>query len=95
MAARVNKIRHDEETRSKIKAAQLINRLTDFVDGKITLVPAQVTAALGLLKKVIPDTQSVEISGEVETTYVARIPEAKPDAISWHDKHVPEQHRGH
>ena len=92
MAARVNKIRHDEETRSRIKAAQLINRLTDFVDGKITLVPAQVTAALGLLKKVIPDTQSVELSGELTTTYVARIPSASETIDAWQQQHVPQHH---
>lgn len=91
MAARVNKIRHDEETRSKIKATQIINRLNDFIEGKITLVPAQVTAALGLLKKIVPDLQSVELSGEVTNTYVARIPSASETIDAWQQQHQPPQ----
>ena len=33
----------------------LINRLTDFVKGEVKMEPHQVTAALGLLKKSLPD----------------------------------------
>jgi hypothetical protein len=35
MAARVNKIRHDENTRAKIKAARLIDRLQDYALGDV------------------------------------------------------------
>ena len=64
MAARIRKIRHDEETRAKIKTSQLINRLEAHVLGKIEMKPTQVTAALGLLKKTIPDLsqQSAEVT---------------------------------
>ena len=55
MAARINKIRHDDETRLKIKTSQLINRLQDHVLGDLDLKPTQVQSALGLLKKTIPD----------------------------------------
>jgi len=89
MPARIRKIRHDEETRNKIRAAALINRLTDFVEGKITMTAPQVTAALGLLKKVIPDTQSVELSGEVATSYVARIPQSIAEPDAWQKQHEP------
>ncbi|WP_029006316.1 hypothetical protein [Azorhizobium doebereinerae] len=64
MAARTRKIRHDDETRSKIQASQLINRLTDHVLGKVDMTSTQVTAALGLLKKALPDLAAVEHSGE-------------------------------
>ncbi len=43
------------EARSKIRTTQIVNRLQDHIDGKIEMVPSQVTAALGLLKKAIPD----------------------------------------
>lgn len=43
----------------------LINRLTDHVLGKVDMAPSQVTAGLGLLKKVIPDLAAVDHSGQV------------------------------
>ncbi len=65
MAARTNKIRHDEETRSKIKAAQIINRLQDHVFGKVDLKPEQVSSAKILLGKVLADMKAIEHSGDV------------------------------
>ena len=55
MAARTGKIRHDDETRAKIKAAQIINRLQACVDGLVELSPQQVSCAKILLNKVLPD----------------------------------------
>lgn len=52
---------HQEDVRKKIQASLLVNRLTDCVDGKIELSSVQVTAALGLLKKTLPDLSSVEM----------------------------------
>lgn len=63
MAARTVKIRHDEETRAKIQTSQLINRLEDHILNDLDLKPTQVTAALGLLKKTLPDLANVELSG--------------------------------
>lgn len=64
MAARTVKIRHDEETRAKIQTSQLINRLEDHILNDLELKPTQVTAALGLLKKTLPDLANVEVSGD-------------------------------
>jgi len=89
MPARVKKIRHDEDTRAKIQAAYLINRLTDFVAGKVELSGAQVTAALGLLKKTTPDLQSVEHSGEVSTHYVVESPKLAETVNEWSQQHAP------
>ena len=69
MAARIRKIRHDDETRTKIKTSQLVNRLTDHVLGKVEMTASQVTAALGLLKKALPDLAAIEHSGEVKQTF--------------------------
>jgi len=63
MAARTVKIRHDEETRARIQTSQLINRLEDHILNDLDLKPTQVTAALGLLKKTLPDLANVELSG--------------------------------
>jgi hypothetical protein len=64
MAARTRKVRHDENTRAKIKTSQLVNRLTAHVLGTVEMSPSQVTAGLGLLKKTLPDLQAVEHSGD-------------------------------
>ena len=63
MAARTVKIRHDEETRAKIQTSQIINRLENHIINDLDLKPTQVTAALGLLKKTLPDLSNVELSG--------------------------------
>lgn len=83
MPARVRKIRHDDETRAKIKAGNIINRLQKLIAGEIDMAPHAVTAALGLLRKSLPDLTSVEHSGEVARTYVARLPQPIPDIDEW------------
>jgi hypothetical protein len=64
MAARTRKIRHDDETRAKIQASQLINRLTDHALGTVELSQTQVRAVEILLKKSLPDLTSVEHRGD-------------------------------
>jgi hypothetical protein len=44
-----------EETRKKVQASQLINRLQDHVLGSVELSSTQVRAAEILLKKTLPD----------------------------------------
>lgn len=58
------KIRHDEETRAKIQAAQIINRFTKCLNGEIELSSQQVRVGQTLLNKVLPDLQSVKIDQE-------------------------------
>ena len=65
MAARTNRIVHDENTRSKIQTSQIINRLTGHVLGEVEMTASQVTAALGLIRKTLPDLQAVEMQTEV------------------------------
>jgi hypothetical protein len=65
MAARLNR-RHQATVREKIRASQLINALQNHVFGKRKkrLDSTQVTAALGLLKKCLPDMASIEGPGD-------------------------------
>jgi hypothetical protein len=65
---------HPEEVRQKIQTSQLINRLNSFVQGKIELSPHQVSAALGLIRKTMPDLSAVAHSGMIEST--------KPEELS-------------
>lgn len=68
MAKRTGRISHDENTRKKIQASQLINRLTDHALAKDDVMSqSQVNAALGLLKKTLPDLKQMDISGELDT----------------------------
>ena len=65
---------HPEEVRQKIRTSQLVNRLNAFVNGEIELSTAQVTAALGLIRKTMPDLSAMAHSGMIETT--------KPEELS-------------
>lgn len=87
MPARVRKIRHDEDTRAKIQAAQIINRLHGCVMGTVDLSPQQVSAAKTLLGKVLPDLQAMQLEGEVTQHVVSQEP-MSPEA--WAAKHAGE-----
>lgn len=60
MAVRKNLVQN-KRTREKIQATQIVNRLTGHVMGEVEMSASQVTAALGLLKKTIPDLQAVSM----------------------------------
>jgi len=85
MAARKNRGTLDkpweDSVRSKIQTSMLINRLTDFVKGEVKLDPAQVTAALGLLKKSVPDLTSIDatIEGEIMNYVISGEPMSEDD----------------
>jgi hypothetical protein len=72
MAARKN-LTHTDKTRERIKASMLLNRLEKFVEGEVELTAPQVTAALGLLKKVVPDLQAVSLEGSVDHKVVGEV----------------------
>ena len=68
MAARLNR-RHQEAIREKIRASQLVNRLENHILDDLEMTTTQVTAALGLLKKCVPDLKAsddtVTVDGEI------------------------------
>lgn len=65
MAARLN-ARHQDAVRLKIKASQLVNRLTSHTLGKLKrpMDSSQVAAGLGLLRKCLPDLAQTELTGK-------------------------------
>ena len=71
MAARTKRISNDANTRAKIKTTWLIKRLTDHIghDGDL-LTQSQVTAAIALLKKTLPDQKAMEITGDPDRPLV-------------------------
>jgi hypothetical protein len=53
-----------ERVRAQIKTAQLVKMLTDTANGVKQVEPHQVTAAVALLRKVLPDLQATLLSGD-------------------------------
>lgn len=86
MPARINKIRHDDESRAKIQVAQIINRLQACIAGEVELSAQQVSAAKILLSKRLPDLQSIDSQVEANIkgniTVVSGVPRADSDANS-------------
>lgn len=65
MANRKN-MTHTQMVRDRIRASQLINRLEQCGLGEIDMTRDQIRAAEIVLKKVIPDLQAIEHSGDPE-----------------------------
>lgn len=78
--------KHADSTRHKIKVTQLLNRLQDFASGKkgVDMSPAQVNAALGVLRKALPDMQAVEQKTEIEIRSIQTEPVM--DEKAWADR---------
>lgn len=53
--------KHTDYTRTKIQTSQIVNRLNQLVKGEVEMQPHQVTAALGLLKKTLPDLSAATL----------------------------------
>lgn len=87
MPARVKKIRHDDETRAKIQAGVIIDRLTRCIKGEVELSGPQVSAAKTLLGKVLPDLQAIQHEGEIIQRVVSRKPLS---AEEWAAQHAGE-----
>jgi len=85
MAARTRKIRHDDDTRAKIKAAHIINRLYQHVMGEIELESAQVSSAKALLNKVLPDLQAVTLEANHNVRSVSEKPMTNEE---WAERHA-------
>lgn len=52
-----------EEIREKIKSTLIINKLENHILDGVEMSSSQVTAALGLLRKAVPDLSATELTG--------------------------------
>lgn len=70
-----NGYRMTDEHRDKIKNSNILNALIEHTVGQREMSASQVTAGLGLLRKIMPDVAQVQISGDHENplTHVHRI----------------------
>lgn len=88
-----------EEHRTKIRNSKILNRLIDYVEGKegVHMEPAQVTAGLGLLRKVMPDlsqsdatvTHIKDVAALTDAEINARIAELRGATASDGDEATP------
>lgn len=58
-----------ESVRAKIKTSMLINRLADHAFGKVKLEASQVRSIEVLLKKTLPDLQTIELKGGLTVSH--------------------------
>jgi hypothetical protein len=56
--------RMSDEHRVKIQNSNILNALIEHVDGKRDMSATQVSAGIALMRKVLPDLQSVELGGK-------------------------------
>jgi hypothetical protein len=84
MAARTLRPRHQDEIRGKIRTSQLLTRLTNHSLGllKSPMDASQVAAALGVLRKALPDLSAVDHSGSVDQVHSFAVPIEHPDTRS-------------
>lgn len=64
MAARKEKVTHDDKTKRLIQSSQLINRLISHANGEVELTATQINAAKIVIGKYIPDLKAVELSNK-------------------------------
>ena len=77
------------ELREKIQGVKIINQLQGHIEGKVKLEATQVTAALGLLKKVVPDLAAVQLDVTGEVKNVVAMPEVPKTAEEWMERYSP------
>lgn len=53
--------------RDKIQSSQIVNRLEDHVLNGTDMTKSQVSAALGLLKKCVPDLTAMTVAGDEDS----------------------------
>ena len=68
-----------DEHREKIKNSNILNALVEHVEGKREMSSSQVTAGLGLLKKVMPDITHNEHSGPEGGAMIHLVDRFAPD----------------
>jgi hypothetical protein len=63
----------DDSHRVKIQNSNILTALIKHVEGRQEMTASQVSAGLGLLKKVLPDLSAVTVSGDNENPLLAII----------------------
>lgn len=71
------------EHRLKIQNSNILKALISHVEGKLDMSSTQVTAGLGLLKKVLPDlAASAQVDGDGDLVSLGKMTDAELEAIA-------------
>jgi hypothetical protein len=62
-----------EAHRAKIRNSSILNALIEHAEGSREMSSTQVTAALGLLKKALPDLTAVTMSGDPNAPLITKV----------------------
>jgi hypothetical protein len=74
MAAKTGpKFSMSAEHRVKIQNSNILNALIEHAEGKREMSGTQVSAGLGLLRKIMPDLASTTISGDPDNPLIHRV----------------------
>lgn len=76
MAARLgpaHDVRMSEEHRTKIRNSKILNHLIEHAEGERDMSATQISAALGLLKKALPDLAAITMSGDPDAPLVTKV----------------------
>jgi len=76
-----------DEHRVKIQNSNILNAIIEHVLGEREMSATQVSAGLGLLRKVMPDLSSAELKSEIVHRYVARLPAKAKSTAEWQQQH--------
>jgi hypothetical protein len=81
---------HLAYVREKIRVTRVVNRLQDFINGKLEMNSSQVHAAEILLRKVLPDLSVIDSNLSVEqVNNVVYLPAPMSDSQEWQAMHAP------
>jgi hypothetical protein len=78
-----------DEHRTKIGNSQILKCLIEHAQGMRKMSATQVTAGLGLLRKVLPDLSAADNKSEVIHRYVADLPAVAESTEQWQQQNAP------
>lgn len=78
-----------DEHRTKIGNSQILKCLIEHAQGMREMSATQVTAGLGLLRKVLPDLSAADNKSEVIHRYVADLPAVAESTEQWQQQNAP------
>ncbi len=58
--------KRNDRVMERIQVARIVNRLENHIFGEVKMENSAVTAALGLLKKKLPDLAATQVTGDAD-----------------------------
>ena len=80
--------------RDKIAKSNILNRLIKCASGEIEMDSVQGQVAIALMRKVLPDLASQDLT-VTDATPFALIPEQMQDVTAWEDRYAPKPETEH